>query len=117
MTTVRNVERLAPGAANSLKEGLDETLTVHRLGLRGALRKTLASTNVIENCQGTTRRITRNVKNWRDGAMIERWVGCALLAAEERSHRIKGHRDLLFLKSALQKLVADNGVDSYAMVA
>lgn len=117
MTTVRYLERLNPDAARSLEEGLVETLTVHRLGLRGALRKTLSSTNVIENCQGTTRRITRNVKRWRDGAMVLRWVGCALLVAEKRFHRIKGHRDLMFLKGALQKFVAGNDVDSYAMVA
>lgn len=117
MTTMRYLDRLSPGAARSLEEGLEETLAVHRLGLRGALRKTLASTNVIENCQGTTRRITRNVKRWRDGAMIMRWVGCALIAAEEKFHRIKGYRDLSFLKSALQKLIANKNVDSYAMVA
>jgi len=117
LTTVRHLDILAPGAANSLREGLEQTLTVHRLGLRGALRKTLASTNIIENCQGTTRRITRNVKRWRDGAMVMRWVGCALLAAEERFHRIKGHRDLSFLKGALQKIVTGNNVDSCAMVA
>lgn len=117
MTTVRYLERLNPDAARSLEEGLVETLTVHRLGLRGALRKTLSSTNVIENCQGTTRRVTRNVKRWRDGAMVLRWVGCALLVAEKRFHRIRGHRDLVFLKGALQKLVDGNDVDSFAMVA
>lgn len=119
-TTVRYLERIAPDAAGSLEEGLEETLTVHRLGVRGLLRKTLASTNAIENCQGTTRRITHNVKRWRDGAMIMRWAGSALLVAEERFHRIRGYRDLVFLKSALQKLVSavqDNAVDSSAMVA
>lgn len=117
LATVRRLKVLSPDAAKSLEEGLEETLTVHRLGLRGALRKTLATTNIIENCQGTTRRLTRNVKRWRDGAMVQRWIGCALLAAEERFHRIKGHRDLTFLRGTLTELVLRKNIDSCAMAA
>jgi transposase-like protein len=116
-TTIRYLERLSPDAAGSLKEGLDETLTVHKLGLQEPLRKTLSSTNAIESCFDYTRTVTRRVKRWRDGKMIVRWVGCALLESEKRFNRVKGYRQLPFLKSALQLLVKGEQVDSYAMAA
>ena len=65
-------------AAASLREGLEETLTVLTLGLPPRLRRLFATTNCIENLIGTVRQVTRNVKRWRDGAMIRRWVGLAL---------------------------------------
>lgn len=117
MTTVRYLERLSPDAARSVEEGLEETLTVHRLGLQDTLRKTLSSTNVIESCFDYTRKITHNVKRWQDGKMIVRWVGCALLESEKRFNRVRGHRQLSFLRSALQLFVKNKDVDSYAMAA
>ena len=78
-----SLEREHPGAATSIREGLDETLTVQRLGLTGALRRTLRSTNIIENLNGSVERYTRNVKRWRDGHMIQRWVASALVEAEK----------------------------------
>ena len=60
-------------AAASLREGLDETLTVMRLGLTGTLRRSFATTNPIENMNGSLRRVARNVKRWKDEAMIRRW--------------------------------------------
>ena len=74
-----SLEREHPGAASSLREGLDETLTVIRLGVRDTLRKTLSTTNPIENLNGSVAHYTRNVKRWRDGKMIVRWVASALL--------------------------------------
>ena len=65
-----SLERDHPGAAASIREGLAETLTVQRLGLTGALQRTLRSTNIIENLNGSVERYTRNVKRWRGGQMI-----------------------------------------------
>jgi transposase-like protein len=62
-----------PDAARWIREGLDETLTVIRLGLGGGLLRTLRSTNPIENLQGTIQRVVRNVKRWRSGSMARRW--------------------------------------------
>ena len=96
-----HLERDHPGAANSLREGMEETVTVLDLGLAGALQKTMRSTNPIESLNGSVERYTRNVKRWRSGAMIQRWVGAALLDAQGRFHRVRGYRDIPKLSQAL----------------
>ena len=99
-----SLERDHPGAAASIREGLDETLTVQRLGLTGALQRTLRSTNIIENLNGSVERYTRNVKRWRGGHMIQRWVASALVEAEKHFRRVRGYRDLPHLVNALDAL-------------
>jgi transposase-like protein len=89
-------------AAASLREGLEETLTVLKLALPARLRRLFATTNCIENLIGTVRHLTRNVKRWRDGAMIRRWVSLALGRAAARFRRIKGHGELATLATALR---------------
>ena len=89
-------------AAASLREGLEETLTVLKLGLPPRLRRFFATTNAIENLIGTLRHVARNVKRWRDGTMIRRWVGLGVLHAAVRFRRIKGHGDLAALARALR---------------
>ena len=76
-------------------------LTVVRLGLTGALQRTVRSTNAIENLNGSVQRYTRNVKRWRGGEMVQRWVSAALLDAEQRFRRLRGYRDMPQLLSAL----------------
>ncbi len=100
----RSLEDEHPGAAASIREGLDETLTVLRLGLTGPLQRTLRTTNIIENLNGGVERYTRNVKRWRGGQMIQRWVASALLEAEQRFRRVRGYRDMRHLVAALDAL-------------
>ena len=88
-------------AAASLREGLEETLTVLKLGLPPTLRRFFATTNCIENLIGTLRHVSRNVKHWRAGDMRQRWLGLGLLRAAERFRRIKNHDDLGTLVTAL----------------
>jgi putative transposase len=88
-------------AAASLREGLEETLTVLKLGLPPGLRRFFATTNCIENLIGTLRHVTRNIKRWRDGDMRRRWLGLGLLRAAERFRRIKRHTELPTLVAAL----------------
>jgi putative transposase len=88
-------------AAASVREGLEETLTVLKLGLPPALRRFFATTNCIENLIGTLRHVTRNIKRWRDGDMRRRWIGLGLVRAAERFRRIKHHRELDALVIAL----------------
>lgn len=90
-------------AAASLREGLAETLTVLTLGLPPRLRRFFATTNCIENLIGIVRHVTRNVKRWRDGTMIRRWVGLGLGRAATRFRRIKGHHELATLAAALRQ--------------
>jgi transposase-like protein len=99
--TVRYLERLNPSAAASLREGLEETLTLHRLGVTGLLRKTLSTTNPIESCFSVTRTITGRVKRWQGGDMIQRWAVAALLRAERKFKRVKGYREIPKLITAL----------------
>jgi transposase-like protein len=93
-------------AAASLREGLEETLTVLKLGLPPGLRRFFATTNCIENLIGTLRHVTRNIKRWRDGDMRRRWIGLGLLRAAERFRRIKRHGELGALVAALAAATA-----------
>jgi putative transposase len=100
----KSLEDKYPGAAASLREGLDETLTVLRLELPEALRKTLRSTNPIESAFDKVRMASRNVKRWRNGQQVLRWTSAGLLEAEKGFRRIKGYRQLPMLANALHTL-------------
>jgi transposase-like protein len=92
------------GAAGSLREGLEETLTVLKLDLKPSLRRSLSTTNSIENMLGTVRRVTRNVKRWRDSSdMVRRWTALGVFTAERRFRRIKGFRDMPSLIRTLEE--------------
>jgi putative transposase len=97
----QRLERDAPGVSGSLLEGLDEILTVTRLGLPGELRRSLACTNIIENMMGTIRRVTRNVKHWRSTSMALRWTAAAMLEAKKGFRRLKAYKQLPALRAAL----------------
>jgi transposase-like protein len=102
---VRRLESDHPGAASSLQEGLDETLTVKRLGLPKKLERQLSTTNAIENLIGAVRRLSRRVKRWRDGRMVLRWTVAAVADAATRFRRITGARDgMAQLMRALERL-------------
>ena len=94
MQLALKLEATHRGAAASVREGLDETVTLNRLEIGPSLRKSLQSTNAIENMLGTVRAINRNVKRWRGGRMILRWTGTALIEVQNRFHRVKGYREM-----------------------
>lgn len=91
-----------PGAAASLREGLGETLTVQRLGITGALKATLQSTNPIESMISIARTTSRNVKNWQSGDMGLRWIAVGMLEAEKKFRKVIGYRDLAKLAVAIE---------------
>jgi transposase-like protein len=104
----RQLQRLAtslqskhPGAAASLREGLEETLTVQELGITGALYRTLRTTNPIENLNGSVARYCRNVKRWGDGQMVLRWVASGLSDAAHRMRKLRGCSQMRSLLKAL----------------
>ena len=97
----KRIQREAPGVSGSILEGLDEILTVTRLRLPLELRRSLACTNAIENMQGTIRRVTRNVKRWRDASMALRWTAAGMMEAKAGFRRLKSHRQLPALRHAL----------------
>jgi putative transposase len=99
-------------AAASLREGLDETLTVMRLELPGTLRRTFATTNAIENLNGSLRRVARNVKRWKDEAMIRRWVALGVAEAQKGFRRVKGFKNMPSLVAAIRPANATVAVAS-----
>lgn len=99
-----------PGAAASVREGLEETLTLIELGVRGRLLETLCSTNPIENLQGLLKQVTRNVKRWRGGSLVLRWGVTGLIEAEKRFRRGKGYREFPQLLAALETKIASRRV-------
>ena len=105
--TMRYLEKLNPSAAASLKEGLEETLTVHKIGVNGLLRKTLQTTNPIESCFSVSRTITGRVKRWRGDDMVQRWAVASLLRAEKKFRRVKGYKEIPKLIAALQQISID----------
>lgn len=98
----RQLETKWPSAAASLREGLDETLTVVRLELPPALQRTLRSTNLIENLNKSIRVISNRVDRWRDGTMVLRWVAVAVRDATKRFRRLRGYAGMNQLASALR---------------
>ena len=101
-TLHRELMDLNPSAARSLGEGMEETLTVHKLHVPKQLRMTLASTNVIESAFSIVEQVCRNVKRWHGGDQRERWVGSGLLVAEKQFRRVKGHRQIPVLIKELE---------------
>jgi transposase-like protein len=107
---LRNAKHLAglldktyPGAANSLREGLEEMFTVSRLGIDGRLAKTLTTSNPVESMISIARTTNRNVTRWRDGHMVLRWTAAGMLNAERSFRRIKGYRQMPQLVAALHR--------------
>jgi transposase-like protein len=98
-----DLERTHPGAAGSLREGMEETLTVIKLGITGKLRRTLACTNPCESMIDTVRRTQRNVKRWRDGEMGMRWTAAGMLEAEKQFRKVIGYTQLPELAIAIER--------------
>ena len=100
------LDKVNPDAAASLREGLDETLTVTRLGVTGSLLKTVMGTNPMESMIDILRVHARNVKRWQPGDMRLRWAAAGMLAAESRFRRVKGYRQLPKLADALAHTIS-----------
>jgi transposase-like protein len=98
----RQLERKHPSAAASLREGVEETLTVLSFGLIDSLERTLVTTNPIENLNSVLRRIHHNVKRWQDGTMVLRWVAIGLQEATKGFRRLKGNEGMPKLVAALR---------------
>jgi putative transposase len=107
---VRTLQRAHPGAAASLREGLAEMFTVRRLGIDGRLARTLTSTNPVESMISIARSTAGNVKRWRDGEMVCRWVAAGMCNAERSFRRLKGCKQMPALVAALARHAEGVGV-------
>jgi transposase-like protein len=113
----RELMDLNPSAARSLEEGMEETLTVHKLRVPDQLRRTLCCTNVIESAFSIVETVCRNVKRWRDGDHIERWVGSGLLVAERQFRKVIGHRQIPLLLASLATAISKKPIAKGAAAA
>jgi transposase-like protein len=103
-------EQEHPGAAASLREGLSEMFTINRLGLPPSLRRSLATTNIIESPNSGLRMRTRRVSRWQGGSMALRWAASGLLATEKNFRRLMGYSDLWILAAALDRHIDQEGL-------
>ncbi len=111
------LEKVNPDAAGSLREGLADTVTVTRLGVTGALLKTVMSTNPVESMIDIVREHARNVKRWQPGDMRLRWAAAGMLAAATQFRRVKGYRQLPALAAALRHAVGADDPSTIAVTA
>jgi len=107
LALAKELDRTHPGAAASLREGLDETLTVLRLNVAPTLARTLRSTNCIESMISVCRDHAGNVKRWRDGQMALRWCAAGMVEAGKQFRRVNGHLHLPSLRAALERAIAE----------
>jgi transposase-like protein len=106
LALAKELDRTHPGSAASLREGLDETLTVLRLGVPPTLARTLRSTNCIESMISVCREHAANVKHWRNGQMALRWCAAGMIEAGKQFRRVNGHLHLPSLRAALEREIA-----------
>jgi len=85
-----NLDDRYPDAAAGMREGLEDTLTVHRLGVPGFLRKTLLNTNAMESANSIAAGVVRRISKWQDGEMVLRHMAAGFIEAERGFRRIKG---------------------------
>lgn len=114
---IKELTFLNHSAAESLAEGLEETLTVHRLELPELLRVSLSMTNLIESTFSRSRTVMRNVKRWQNSLQRQRWLATALLRSEKKFRKIRGYRALPMLINTLARLKKTNELDSEYKVA
>ena len=108
LALAKELDRTHPGAAASVREGLDDTLTVLRLGVPPTLARTLRSTNTIESMISVCREHSANVKRWRDGQMALRWCAAGMVEAGKQFRRVNGHLHLPTLRAALERESAEH---------
>ena len=113
----RELMDVNPSAARSLEEGMEETLTVHKLRVPDQLRRSLCCTNVIESAFSIVETVCRNVKRWRPGDQIERWVGSGLLVAERQFRKVIGFRQIPLLLASMANAVSQKPIAKGAAVA
>jgi len=101
----RWAKKINPDIAGSIREGLDETLTIIKLEVTPLLYKTLYSTNPIESLNSTFERFTRRVKKWRGGDMKKRWLAAAILKAENRMNRVRGALSIVVLVKKMESII------------
>jgi transposase-like protein len=114
----KELEQKNQSAAASLAEGLEETLTLHRLGLFPLLGRSFKTTNCLESVNSLVEERCSKVDSWKNSSQKQRWLATALLEIEPRLRRVMGHRHLVKLRTAIQRELKIEAVErSGEMVA
>jgi len=116
-TLYRELSGINVSAAESLLEGLEETLTIHRLGLYSELGKSFTTTNCMESVMSQVGQYTDKVDRWRDSGHIHRWVATSLLTIEPRLNRIRGWRYLKLLRLKMQEEIKKRQTEAPNLVS
>ena len=103
MKVKKELSLINESAGRSLEEGLEETLTLHKLGLFEKLGKSLKTSNSIESVMALIEQRTQKVDYWKNSNQKQRWLATALLEIEPRLNRIRGYKHLPELKIAIQR--------------
>ena len=107
---IREPRVVNESAARSLEEGLDETLTLHRLGVFPELGRSFKTTNLIETVMARLEQKTQKVDRWRTSDQKLRWCAAALLAVEHHFRRVKGYAHLPLLERALRMKITPSTI-------
>jgi transposase-like protein len=100
------LEERNQSAAASLAEGLEDTLTLHRLGVYGVLGRSLKTTNCLESVNALVEERCAKVDHWKNSSQRHRWLGTALVDIEPRLRKVMGYRHLPKLREALKRELA-----------
>lgn len=111
------LDRVNPSAAASLKEGMEETLTLHRLGLSKELRRSFSSTNCIESVLSQVGQFTDKVDRWRNGRHIQEWVASSLMRIEPNLHKVNGWRYLKLLRERMQNAMNNQMQEEVVLIS
>lgn len=112
--TKRELSLINESAVRSLEEGLEETLTLHRLGLMEELGRSFKTTNCIESVMALIGQKTDKVDYWKNSNQKQRWLATALLDIEPRLNKINGYKHLPELRSAIQRVLEINASERIA---
>jgi putative transposase len=104
-------------AARSLREGLEETLTLHRLGVYGVLGCSFKTTNCLESVNALVEERCGKVDAWKSSGQRQRWLATALLDIEPRLRRVRGYRHLLLLREAVKRDLGIGAQESERQIA
>ena len=113
----KDLKQLNLSAANSLDEGMEETLTLHKLGLSEKLGVSLGTTNCIENLNSQLGKYVNKVKYWKNSQQIFRWVACGLMESELRMKKIKNFKSLHLLREKIMETLKIKATKFYVKAA
>ena len=111
MSIHKELLKINQNAANSLLEGIEETLTLHKLKVAQIFSRSLGTTNCIESLNSQMAKYVRNVKRWSNSNQRQRWVASALLELENNLNKIHNFKHLNKLQEAIKNQLSKKSLE------